>query len=196
MAMTPYVAKMIWLIGCIGWFVIRLPHQRRSRKTPIMSRVARARDLMLLSISYSGLGIVPAIYVITGEPHSADYAFRPALAWAGTLAFAGALYMFYRSHRDLGRSWSVTLEIRDRHRLITHGVYRLIRHPMYAAFWLWALAQALLLPNWFAGFAGLIGFGTLFFGRVAREEQMMLDTFGEEYRAYMARTNRIIPRVY
>jgi protein-S-isoprenylcysteine O-methyltransferase Ste14 len=196
MAMTPLVAKTIWIIGCIGWFAIRLPHQRRSRKTPITSRVARARELMLLSISYSGLGVVPAIYVITGAPRFADYAFQPALAIAGTFAFAGALYMFHRSHRDLGRSWSVTLEIRDRHRLITHGVYRLIRHPMYTAFWLWALAQALLLPNWFAGFAGLVGFGTLFFGRVAREERMMLDNFGEEYRAYMTRTYRVIPGVY
>ena len=67
---------------------------------------------------------------------------------------------------------------------------------MYAAFWLLALAQALLLPNWIAGLSGLIGFGTLFFARVGREERMMLETFGEEYRAYMGRTKRIIPGVY
>ena len=67
---------------------------------------------------------------------------------------------------------------------------------MYSAFWLWAAAQALLLPNLVAGFAGLIGFGTLFFGRVAREEKMMLETFGDEYREYMARTGRIIPRLF
>jgi protein-S-isoprenylcysteine O-methyltransferase Ste14 len=67
---------------------------------------------------------------------------------------------------------------------------------MYTAFWLWALAQALLLPNWIAGFAGIIGFGTLYFGRIAREEQMMLDSFGDEYRAYMQRTYCIIPYVY
>jgi protein-S-isoprenylcysteine O-methyltransferase Ste14 len=55
---------------------------------------------------------------------------------------------------------------------------------MYSAFWLWAVAQALLLANWVAGFAGLIGFGTLFFGRVAREERMMTETFGDKYREY------------
>ena len=48
---------------------------------------------------------------------------------------------------------------------------------MYSAFWLWAIAQALLLPNWVAGFAGLVGFGTLYFGRVAREERMILENF-------------------
>ena len=38
--------------------------------------------------------------------------------------------------------------------LVTNGIYRRIRHPMYSAFWLWAIAQALLLPNWIAGPAG------------------------------------------
>src|SRR2546430_6060986 len=51
------------------------------------------------------------------------------------------------------------------------GVYRHVRHPMYAAFFLWAIAQALLLPNWIAGPAGLVGFGTLFGLRVRREER-------------------------
>jgi protein-S-isoprenylcysteine O-methyltransferase Ste14 len=44
--------------------------------------------------------------------------------------------------------------------------------------------------------SGLIGFGTLFFARVGREERMMLETFGEEYRAYMGRTKRVIPGIY
>ena len=74
--------------------------------------------------------------------------------------------------------------------------YRRVRHPMYTAFWLWAVAQALLLPNWFAGFSGIVGFGALFFGRIAREERMMMESFGDEYRAYMQRTYRVIPGVY
>ena len=57
------------------------------------------------------------------------------------------------------------------------------------------LETALLLPNWIAGFAGLAGFGILFFGRVAREERMMLETFGDSYRAYMERTGRIFPSI-
>ena len=194
--MTLLAAKIVWALGCIGWYVIRYPHARRSRKTPVVHRGARARELVLLAISFAGLFLIPLVFVLTGQPKFATYPFQPALAVAGTLAFAAALYLFHRTHRDLGRAWSVTLEIRDRHALVTAGVYRHVRHPMYSAFWLWALAQALLLPNWIAGLAGLIGFGTLFFCRVGHEERMMLETFGEEYRAYMTTTRRVIPGVY
>jgi protein-S-isoprenylcysteine O-methyltransferase Ste14 len=133
------------------------------------------------------------MYVATGFPRFADYPFRPIQAWLGVLLAGSALAMFHLTHRALGRNWSLSLEVREGHRLVTEGIYRHVRHPMYAAFWLWAVAQALLLPNWIAGFSGLIGFGTLYVFRVRSEERLMLDTFGEAYRAYMSRTARLIP---
>jgi len=193
---TPTVAKSIWILGGIAWFVIRYPHQRRSWKTPIRNSARDWRETILLAASLSGLGIVPCLYVTTGLPRFADYRFSAELGWAGTLVFALALWLFHRTHADLGRNWSVSLEVRDCHTLVTAGIYRRIRHPLYAAFWLWAIAQALLLPNWVAGPAGLIGFGTLFFFRVGREEQLMIEIFGEEYRAYMRQTARVVPFVY
>jgi protein-S-isoprenylcysteine O-methyltransferase Ste14 len=194
--MTLVAAKIIWGLGCVGWYVIRYPHQRRARRTPVAERRERVRDTILMIISFAGLFAIPFTYAVTGQPKFADYAFQPLQAWLGVAVLAGALALFHRTHRDLGRAWSVTLEIRQEHRLVTHGIYARLRHPMYAAFWLWALSQALLLPNWIAGFSGLVGFGTLFFARVGREERMMLETFGEEYRQYMGRTKRIVPGIY
>jgi protein-S-isoprenylcysteine O-methyltransferase Ste14 len=149
-----------------------------------------------MAISAAGLGILPAVCVLTNAPAFANYTFRPWQGWLGAAVFAAALWLFYRTHNDLGRNWSVTLEVREQHTLVTGGVYRRVRHPMYSAFWLWALAQALLLPNWIAGPAGLVGFGTLFFLRVGREEALMIETFGDEYRRYMARTARVLPGIY
>jgi protein-S-isoprenylcysteine O-methyltransferase Ste14 len=194
--MTPLVAKVIWCLGVIGWFIIRYPHDRRSRRTPRRLRSDRARESILMAISATGLGILPAIYVFSNEPVFTNYAFRPWQAWFGTAVFAIALWLFYRTHKDLGRNWSVTLEVREQHTLVTSGVYARVRHPMYSAFGLWAIAQALLLPNWIAGPAGLVGFGILFFLRVGREEAMMIETFGDEYRRYMARTARVLPGIY
>ena len=193
--MTAFVAKLIWVLLTIAWYVIRRPHVRRARKTPVRHSARDRREWMLLAVSLTGLGVLPFLYVATGFPVSADYPFRPLQGWFGAAVALAALTMFYLSHRELGRNWSISLDVRETHKLVTDGVYARIRHPMYTAFWLWALAQALLLPNWVAGLSGLVGFGTLYAFRVGREEKLMLDAFGNEYRAYMARTARLVPRL-
>ncbi len=194
--MTPFLAKLAWGLGVIGWFIIRYPHQRRSGKTPKARISDRQRELVLMSISTAGLFLVPLTYVVTGWPRFASYTFNPWQSGLGVLAFAAALWLFRRTHKELGRQWSVTLEVREQHKLITDGLYGYVRHPMYSAFWLWAIAQALLLPNWIAGFAGLAGVAALYFCRVGAEEEMMRQSFGDEYRVYAARTGRIIPRIF
>jgi protein-S-isoprenylcysteine O-methyltransferase Ste14 len=194
--MTLAIAKAIYVALAVGWYVIRLPHALRARRTPVVRSARGFREIALLLFGLVCLGIFPFAYVVTGFPQFANYTFRPLQAWLGLLVTVVALAMFHLTHQSLGRNWSVSLDVRKDHRLITEGVYRHVRHPMYTAFWLWALAQALLLPNWIAGLSGLVGFGTLYFMRVGHEEQLMLDTFGESYRSYMARTKRLIPWVY
>lgn len=194
--MTVSVAKAVWVLLAVGWYVIRIPHERRARRTPVRRSDRGSREWLLLGISFTGLGLLPFLYVATGFPKAADYPFSPLRGWLGAAVALAALAMFRLTHKALGRNWSVSLEVRETHKLVTHGVYARVRHPMYTAFWLWAVAQALLLPNWVAGLSGLVGFGTLYFFRVGREEKLMLDTFGDEYRAYMARTARLIPRIY
>ena len=161
--MTRLLAEWIWLAGGIAWFVIRFPHQRRARKVRIDRSVGGRRDHLLLMSSLTGLAIIPFFYFLTGEPRFANYRFSAIQAWVGVLFLAGALWMFYETHRQLGRNWSVTLDTRKGHRLVSDGIYRLVRHPMYSAFWLLALAQAGLLANWVAGLAGIVGWGLLFF---------------------------------
>src|SRR5258708_545266 len=180
--MTPLAAKMIWLVGVVGWFIIRYPHDRRARRTPKLRRADRGREIALMAISATGLGGLPFIYVVGDAPHFASYPFRPWQAWLGAAVFAASLWLFHRTRKDLGRNWSVTLEVRDRHTLVTNGVYSRVRHPMYSAFWLWALAQALLLPNWIAGPAGRIPSGTVVFLRLWREGAQPSSTVGAENR--------------
>jgi protein-S-isoprenylcysteine O-methyltransferase Ste14 len=193
--MIPTISKSIFVALVIGWYIIRYEHARRSRREKIVLSARGPLETALLLISLTGLGLVPLVYVATGIPRFTTYSFHSLFAWLGLFFAIAALVMFHLTHRALGRNWSVSLDVRQGHQLITDGIYRRVRHPMYAAFWLWAVAQALLLPNWVAGPAGLIGFGTLYFGRVAREERMMLEAFGDSYRAYMARTGRVFPSI-
>jgi protein-S-isoprenylcysteine O-methyltransferase Ste14 len=194
--MTLLLANSLHLACMIAWWVIRRPFERKTRRNLIVHQARGARESVLLAISFVGLGAIPLVYVATGFPAAAEQPFSPLRAWAGLAVFLGSLTLFRETHKTLGRNWSVTLQVREGHELITHGVYRYIRHPMYAAFWLWATAQALLLQNWVAGPAGLIGFGILYGFRIAREEAMMRATFGSAWDAYAARTKRVLPFVH
>ena len=140
--------------------------------------------------------LVPLIWVVAPIFSFAEYSLRPWSFGAGVVCFVGALWWFYRSHLDLGRYWSVTLELRENHRLITEGVYGHVRHPMYAALFLYSIGQALVVPNWVVGPSYFVTFGILFALRIRAEERMMLETFGDEYAAYIARTKRLIPGIW
>ena len=165
--MSPALAgSILWVLMVVGWYVIRYPFERRAKRRRVERTRRGTAETLRMAISFSGLGLVPGISVATGWPEFA----RTDPSWwqigLGALAMVLALVLFRKTHKALGRMWSVSLDIREKHELVTSGIYRRLRHPMYTAFWTMALAQALLVPNWIGGLAGLVGFGTLFFFRI------------------------------
>lgn len=192
--------KIIWGICLIAWGVIRFRPNVKARKTRIAFTSRTPSERFSMVASQLGLGIVPAIWVFGGFPASleevSDRQTGPLIVLAGAAIFAFSLYLFRKTHKALGKMWSHSLDLREDHKLVTSGIYEKVRHPMYTAFWLWALAQPFLLSNWIAGFAGIVGFGTLYFLRVGQEEAMMEKQFGQQYRDYKARSKRIIPGIY
>ena len=190
---------MVYFLGMLAEVVIRVPHEQRRRQTRMMVESVDWSERPLLGLMFVGMFFIPLMYTLTSRLDGADYRLpreaRESAGGVGMIILAMAVWLFWRSHADLGRNWSPSLELREGHELVTEGVYRSVRHPMYASMWLWGVAQALLLQNWIAGWASLVMFMPLYLLRVPREERMMLDEFGEEYRAYMDRTGRVIPRL-
>ncbi|WP_102960649.1 protein-S-isoprenylcysteine O-methyltransferase [Mangrovicella endophytica] len=195
--MTPaHFGTAAWVLTVVAWYVIRYPFERRAKRGRVAKTKRGAAETLRMAISLTGLGILPGIFAATGFPRFATYQPSMLQIGLGVVAAAVALVLFRLTHKALGKMWSVSLDIRDSHRLVTDGIYGRLRHPMYSAFWTMALAQALLVPNLVAGLAGLVGFGILFAFRIGPEERMMEETFGEDYRAYRRRTARIIPGVF
>lgn len=190
------IGEIVWVLGIIAWYIIRYPFARRGRRVPVASSRRSVSERVALAAALAGLAIVPGFYVATGIPKAADHSLPLWAVVIGAALFCLAMWVFRRTHKQLGRNWSITLEIRQKHELICAGPYAHVRHPMYTSFLLMGLAQAFLLPNWVAGLAGIVGFAVLFFLRVDKEERMMLDVFGPQYRAYMDKTKRIIPYLY
>jgi protein-S-isoprenylcysteine O-methyltransferase Ste14 len=182
--MSETTCKIVFLIGFTAILAIRsyfawlLQSQKvkDDRKTPL--------EVALLVLTVLGMLILPLVGVFTPWFGFADYRLPSWTGWLGTVMFSIAIWVFWRAHVDLGLNWSATLEIRENHSLVDQGVYQFVRHPMYTAIWLWGMAQALLLHNWIYGLSHLISFVPMYFWRVQQEEKMMVDTFGEQYRAY------------
>jgi protein-S-isoprenylcysteine O-methyltransferase Ste14 len=196
--MGEFTSRIVYLAGFVIGSLIRGYYTRHDRDR--LRRWAESEPLDRGLLTFASVGMVlPIIFLATPWLEFADY---PLPLWAdqiaaaaGGIIFAAALILLWRSHADLGRNWSWTIEIHENHTLVTTGVYRFIRHPMYAAHLLWAIAQALLIHNWIAGPAFLAAFLPLYLYRAPMEERMMLERFRKKYRLYRERTGRIIPRL-
>lgn len=186
--------KVIYWAGIILEMIIRAPISRRQRAEPKAERRISTREQTLLGFLFIGMFFLPLIHSLTPWLNFANYSLPAWAGWIGAAMLGLALLIFWRAHADLGLNWSPSLELRREHKLITGGIYRLIRHPMYASQWIWVFAQPLLLQNWIAGFANLLIFIPFYLLRVRAEEQMMMDAFGGEYRDYMQKTGAVFPK--
>ena len=186
--------NIIFLIGYVGYMTIRGVYERRTRGSEKVIRRVDGVEKALLVIVISGSLLPMLLYIFTPWLSFADYRLPRWAPWIGLALMMAAIWLFWRSHADLGRNWSITLEIRTGHELIRNGVYRYVRHPMYASIWLFSFSQALMLSNWLAGWAAVMTFAPMYFIRTPREEKLLLEHFGEEYREYIRQTGRLWPR--
>jgi protein-S-isoprenylcysteine O-methyltransferase Ste14 len=201
--MPNIIFKLIFLLGLVAEEVIRFPHRMRNKQARRNKQIAAssvdALQFTVDMLAFAGMEIIPLVYIFSPWLDFADY---PVSALGGLAAgllsiglFGAALWLLWRSHVDLGANWSPTVEITRGQLLVTGGVYGIVRHPIYAAIGLMGVAQALLLHNWIAGFTGILAFLLVCLVRVPREERMMLQHFGDEYREYMRRVGGVVPRL-
>jgi protein-S-isoprenylcysteine O-methyltransferase Ste14 len=114
--------------------------------------------------------------------------------WIGVITGLISIPFIGWVHWVLGQAFSKSLTIQEGHQLITTGPYSRIRHPMYTVFIFYFLslflvsANLLLLVTW-------ILMTIVFIVRIPKEEQMLLEQFGNAYQEYMKRTGRLFPRL-
>ena len=185
--------SIVWVASMVLLTVIRMPYAKRAKANTITDKRAVSSERLLLALVAIGGTFLPLIHLATGLLGFADYSLPDWVVIVGAAILVPAYWLFWRSHADLGQNWSVTTELHVEQDLVTSGVYKRIRHPMYAAIWLIFLVQPLLVHNWIAGLSGPLAFAVLYFIRVPYEEAMMRERFGETYDAYCARSGRLSP---
>jgi protein-S-isoprenylcysteine O-methyltransferase Ste14 len=114
--------------------------------------------------------------------------------WTGVGVIAVACGLLVWAFRCLGKNLTDTVVTRQKHTLVSRGPYRWVRHPFYDSVALLMVAVSLITANWFLFVTGVVVFVLLII-RTRTEEENMLARFGDNYRAYMERTGRFVPRM-
>lgn len=162
--MDQKVFAYLYLIGMLGIYAIRmsgvLTAAKGTKKEDVLSAKEKVRNegiliSVIMILWFFSSQILPILYATTRWLDFADI-WRPNLL--GFACFAVLIFsnwMLWKAHSDLGRNWSSTVQIKSEQSLVTQGIYQYLRHPIYTAHILWAIAQAMMLPNWLAGWLTL-----------------------------------------
>jgi protein-S-isoprenylcysteine O-methyltransferase Ste14 len=192
LAVHDATANTIFWVGAGGWLVAELAMMARTNRGETASRDATTFALTAVTLSGIVLAVVAA--------NQADDLTLPGAGWwplaAGlTLVVAGFALRVW-AVRTLGRFFKYRVVVQEGHEVVASGPYARIRHPSYTGMIICSAGVGLALGNWLAIIAAaaptLIGF-TL---RLLSEERVLVRELGEPYRAYMARTRRLIPGVW
>ena len=131
-------------------------------------------------------------------PGSVQWAMIPLpnwVRWIGVVTSALCSVLMYWTLSSLGKNLTDTVVTRAGATLVTHGPYRWVRHPFYVTAALLMASATVLTANWLIGLNSLVVLALLAV-RTPKEEQMLIERFGQQYRDYMAKTGRFFPRLY
>jgi len=138
-------------------------------------------------------GLVGTIWDLIKHPEK----LRLLSAWniAGLSLFIVGLSIAIVAQLTLKRFYSSTLVTRKDHQLITHGVYRFVRHALYLGVLIAIMGVPVYAPSLY-GFLILSLSISIFLLRIKMEEDMLIKHFGDEYQAYRRATKKLIPYLY
>jgi len=188
--------RLILLAGFVLVVPIGVWHRLRARTNEKLDR--RQEGLfVLIALRLTGLAGMTGFIAYLINPACMAWAAVPLPAWlrwtgVGFGLIAGLLLVW--TFRSLGRNLTDTVVTRKEHTLVITGPYRWVRHPLYTSAALATLANSLAAANWFFFVAGCLMLLLLVI-RTRNEEQNLIARFGDDYRNYMQRTGRFVPRL-
>lgn len=185
--------EIIFLCGLVLQVILQV-HYFQYYFTENHRNYFNKKERLFLLFIFLGFQLLPLLYVFSTWFSFFDYNLPKWLGFPSTMLYCFGVWLFFRAYTELGTYWSPGLEIKEDHLLITTGIFKWVRHPMYSSFMLIAVAQLFMLQNWIVGPAFLVLAIPFYRHRVQREEQQLIRHFGDEYRVYMNQTNALFPK--
>jgi protein-S-isoprenylcysteine O-methyltransferase Ste14 len=190
------------------WVLFGVVRGYYGRKTKTHSTITGAMEKLKIAIAEEDMGtgfkIITAIITAIGAAGLVLYLLSPPwwtwtsiplgewIQWLGIVITLVPIFFLIWVHRHLDKQWSIALELREDHKLITTGPYRYVRHPMYLGVFTYTIGLMMIsldvLVILFFAFTIWVNYR-----RIPREEQMLIQEFGDEYLEYIKRSGRLLP---
>ena len=191
------------------WALLGVVRGYYGRKTKTHSTIAGVMEKLKTAIAEEDMGtgfkIITAIVTVIGSVGLVLYLLSPPwwtwtfiplgewIQWLGIVTALVSIFFLIWVHRHLDKQWSIALEIQEDHKLITTGPYRYVRHPMYLGIFTCTIGLMMIsldvLVILFFAFTIWVNYR-----RIPREEQMLIQKFGDEYLEYIKQSGRLIPQ--
>ena len=183
------------LFSAVG---ISIYHRRKADRDSgeKLSRKADGTALMT-AIRIGGLilWLSPFVYLINPNWMAwSKIGLSDSIRWLGVgigIVCVPGIYWLFSS---IGTGITPVSATRKEHKLVTNGIYRWIRHPLYTFGSAMFVAFGMMADNWFIATLGILTF-ILMAIRTPKEEANLIEKFGDEYREYMKRTGRFFPKL-
>lgn len=194
------IFRVTLLLMFLGYIIPRSYYRRKAHRAspedqlPLKGTTESKVRLVLLGVCGLSADLLSIAWAINPKWLAwSNLSLPPWLRWLGVLGAVGAVWLGYLAHRTLGFNYTPDLRTKAEHQVVAEGIYTWIRHPMYTSFFVLLATYSVLTTNWLIGLLGL-GYSLLIVERAGHEERMLIERFGDEYRAYMQRTGRFVPR--
>ena len=175
-------------------------YYRRKADKDTGEKIPRKVDgsAMMTAIKIGGLilWLSPLVYLINPQWMTWSKIGLPeSVRWLGVglgiLCVVGIYWLF----SSIGSGITPTSATRKEHKLVTSGPYRWVRHPLYTVGSSMFIAFGMMADNWFIAALGVLAFIGMAI-RTPKEEANLVEKFGDEYREYMKRTGRFLPKLF
>jgi protein-S-isoprenylcysteine O-methyltransferase Ste14 len=191
------IFRLVLIVGFVAVLPVAVYHRVRAHGSG--EKLDRRQEGLLLLVPIRLLGVagMAGLLAFVIDPHLMAWSSVPLpvpLRWAGVALAVVAAALLIWTFRSLGKNLTDTVVTRKGHTLVTTGPYRWVRHPFYVSFALAVLANSLVTANWFLFVTGSVVF-VLLVVRTRKEEDRLIERFGDDYREYMKRTGRFFPRL-
>lgn len=196
--MNELTYKILLAALVIAKNIIRAYYKKRYKKTHAVTtrEKHKPREKMIVWLVFFSLVVPGLMWLFTPWLSFGQFYLPDGFRIGGFIIGMFGMWLFYYVHKTLGDNWSPILEIRKEHNLVISGPYKYARHPMYSAMLLWLVSFVLITANWFYAITISLGLAIMFIIRIPDEEKLMIEEFGDQYKAYMNRTKRLIPGIY